>query len=50
MIMMVANGSFWERAAFCGRRWSLRSYQVKLASIQQFPLNGFSAFQTNRGG
>jgi len=48
--MMVPNGSFLERPAFRGRWWSLGSQQVKLASIQQFPLNGFSAFQTDRSG
>jgi hypothetical protein len=35
---------------FGDRRRGVRPHQVKLASIQQFPLNGFSAFQTNRGG
>jgi hypothetical protein len=49
-IIMVAEGRFLTRSAFSGRRRCLRSYQVKLASIQEFPLDSFSTFQTNGGG
>ena len=41
--------SFFERSTLGGRWRSLWSQQVKLAPIQQFPLDGFTTLQTNGG-